>query len=116
MTDSEEEQTQGIDWQARLDRVHRENQELGLFVMDGKANGTISKEGSRAFFRASVNVMRRAGIIEPQFSGEGVGAPLLCTVGAQANHEARIALLAIHPELAEELNRRVPPAVGERSR
>lgn len=104
-----------IDWQARLKRVRKENQDLYVFVKDGEDGGTISKEASKACFAASVGVMRRGGIIEPQLLGNGVSDDVLCTVVAQANHEARLALLRIQPELKETLDREVPPSRGGRS-
>ena len=115
MTDHDEEIDPLIDWKARLKRVRKENQDLYVFVKDGENNGSISKEGSRAFFAASVAVMKKAGIIQPQLSGEGVDDATICTVGAQASHEARLALLRIHPELRESLNRAVPPSKGGRA-
>ena len=113
MTAEDEETQQQVEWRVRLDKVRRENQDLYVFVQDGEDNGTISKEASRACFRASVDTMRRAGIITPQLNGEGVDDATLCTVVAQANHEARQALLRFHPEIANLLETQVPrPNVG----
>ena len=97
-----------IDWTVRLDRVRKENQLLFEFVYGGEIDGIISKEASRAFFRASVSAMARAGIVEPSMRGEKLGDSLMCTVVAQALHEARLALLAIQPDLRESLEREVP--------
>ncbi|MBC7999381.1 MAG: hypothetical protein IAF58_15630 [Leptolyngbya sp.] len=105
-----------VDWSERLDRLRLENVRLFAFVHGGEENGTVSKEASRAFFRASVAAMHRAGIIKPQMTGDGVSDAVLCTVLTQAHHEARLALLRVQPDLQDALEEAVPSKKPGRAR
>jgi hypothetical protein len=104
-----------IDWSVRLERVRNENQRLFEFVHGGEIDGTISKEASQAFFRASVSAMNRAGIAGPSMKGEDLGDAVMCTVVAQSLHEGRQALLKVQPDLSARLAAEVPSTRSGRS-
>ena len=115
MTDAAEDDGSQVEWTKRLDRVRKENQNLYGFIQKGEDDGTISKEASRAFFRASVACMARGGILKPLPPGTPIDEAALCTVVAQANHEGRMALLQLQPELKDQLDHKVPPSKGGRA-
>lgn len=114
MDDEDNDNLPTTEWRTRLKRVRKENEDLYMFVKDGEDSGAISKVAKRASFAASVDVMRRGGIIQPQLSGEGVSDDVLCTVVAQAIHEAKVTLLRFHPELKEAMDQAVPSSRGGR--
>ena len=99
-----------------MEQVSQENIRLFEFVHLGVETGRVSEEASKAFFDASVNAMRRAGIVGPALERDprllkgGSDRAMVCTVVEQSVHEARQALLRVQPELKEALDREAPPS------
>jgi|SRR5580704_4879384 hypothetical protein len=115
MNANEEHTTAGY-WEQRLAQMSQEHALLFEFVYGGMENGRVTKEASRAFFKASVDAMHRAGIIGPALGKDpalqegGVDRAMACTVLEQALHSARLALLRVQPELRDALEREAPPS------
>lgn len=117
MAQENDEANHTTDWKTRLRAAQKENRDLYRFIKERKEAGTICQDGSKAFFQAAVQVMQRAGIVEPQLGdGPQLDDATLCVVLAQANHEGRQALIGVHPEIAEELARVVPSQSNGRGR
>lgn len=103
-------------WSARLAKVKERHLQLFGFVYRGRKDGTVTKAAEDAYLTAGIEVMQRAGIIEPQLTGTYVGDAVLCSVMAQAQHDAIAALLKIQPEIREALEAAVPPIEHGRGR
>lgn len=103
-------------WSARLAKIKERELQLFGFVYTGQKDGTITQEARGAYLLAGIEVMRRAGIIEPQMTGKYVGDAVLCSVMIQVQHESIAALLKIQPELRAALEAAAPPVEHGRGR
>ena len=100
-----------IDWEARFQQVKRECFELFGFVYSGEQSGEITKETAKAYFRKSVEIQSRAGILYGT-TDDSLDLTALWAVLRQKNHECCKAMLAIQPELRESLEKAVPSMRG----
>jgi hypothetical protein len=116
MTEDADESRDPIYWERRIEQTTDEYDRLFGFVDEGVRTGRVSKEASKAFFDASLDAKRRAGLLDlllqrdPRVMEGGSDRAMTCTVFEQSVHEGRQALLRVQPELKEALDREAPPS------
>ena len=107
MTQDSEPERDDIDWEERFKRIRRTYSKLMAYVHEKEKDCLVPSTSREAVVFAIEDVFRASGIGVSEYNA------LHCAVLSQAIHAGKSKFLELHPELREEMDRRLSP---ERSR